>query len=175
MFLQRWGLERFCTWDLPVPAAPALATFNQLGAASLSTGMSLFVPWYLLRHRSLTIYDLADLNCFGTPLDHLDDWFEGSAKKWGFDRYAKLLELYVYRDLALMRRYPSRLTGKTEVLDQAFSAYWSGTADAPEDSLKGVESVRKLRLHMDRRLRECATAVKVTLAKVTKAKKNARP
>lgn len=175
MFLQRWGLERLCTWDLPVPAAPALTTFNQLGAASLSTGMSLFVPWYLLRHRSLTIYDLADLNCFGTPLNHLDDWFEGSAKKWGLDRYAKLLELYVYRDLALMRRYPSRLFGKTELLDQAFSAYWSGTADAPEDALRGVESVRKVRLHMDRRLRECATAVKATLGKVTKAKKNDRP
>lgn len=175
IFLQRWGLERLCTWDLPVPAAPALMTFNQLGSASPSTGMSLFVPWYLLRHRSLTIYDLADLNCFGTPLGHLDDWFEGSAKKWGADRYAKMLELCIYRNLALMRRYPSRLTGKTEVLDQAFSAYWSGTADAPEDSLKGVESVRKLRLHMDRRLRECATAVKATLAEITMAKKNARP
>ena len=175
IFLQRWGLEQLCTWDLPVPAAPALTTFNQLGAASLSTGMSLFVPWYLLRHRSLTIYDLADLNCFGTPLGHFDDWFEGSGKKWGADRYAKMLELYVYRNLALMRRYPSRLSGKTEVLDQAFSAYWRGTADVPEDALKGVESVRKLRLHMDRRLRECATAVKATLAKVTKAKKNARP
>lgn len=173
--LQRWGLERLCTWELPIPAAPALTTFNQLGAASLSTGMSLFVPWYLLRHRSLTIYDLTDLNCFGTPLNHLEDWFAGSGKKWGADRYAKLLELYVYRDLALIRRYPSRLSGKTEVLDQAFSAYWSGTFDVPEKALRGVESVRKLRLHMDRRLRECVTAVKATLAKVTKAKKNARP
>ncbi len=174
-FLQRWGLERLCTWDLPIPAAPALTTFNQLGAASLSTGMSLFVPWYLLRHRNLTIYNLADINCFGMPLDHLDDWFEGSGKKWGADRYAKLLELYVYRDLSLMRRYPSRLSGKTEVLDQAFSAYWSGTTAVPERALRGVESVRKLRLYMDRRLRECATAVKTTLAKVAKAKKNGEP
>ena len=109
------------------------------------------------------------------PLNHLDDWFEVSAKKWGFDRYAKLLELYVYRDLALMRRYPSRLSGKTELLDQAFSAYWGGAADVPEDALRGVESVRKLRLHMERRLRECTTAVNATLAKVTKVKKNARP
>ena len=170
VFLQRWGLERLCTWDLPVPVAPALVTFNQLGTVSSNTGMSLFVPWYLLRHRSLTINDLAECNSFGTPLGHLDEWFGGMDKQWGIDRYAKLLELYVYRNLALLRRHPSRLAKKSELLDQAFSAYWSETTEAPDDGLRGVDSVRKLRLRMDRRLRECTTAVENTLANMTRAR-----
>ena len=57
-----------------------------------------------------------------------------------------MLELYIYLELVLKRRYGDRIHRKVEFLDIAFNRYFYGSAKVSGDSVK------QLRQEMNRRL-----------------------
>ncbi|MEK6237960.1 MAG: hypothetical protein N2C14_24880, partial [Planctomycetales bacterium] len=146
----RWGLDGLVTWDLPRPMRaeltdPALYPLSSVSSA----GVTLFVPWHLLRDRSLDLHQLADHRRVLDAPKHLTSWLDKESKDWGHERFATMLRLYVYLDLALKRRYGDRLKGRTGKIDEALTLYLFGrNAD--------VDSVRKIRLFMRSRLNAAA-------------------
>jgi hypothetical protein len=56
-FLRRWGLEAMATWDLPVPLREHYLTPHLYdGRAIEGAGLTLFVPWHMLRDRTTTLH-----------------------------------------------------------------------------------------------------------------------
>lgn len=151
LFLSRWGLESLATWDLPIPMKPKLATPTLYPLSDVSdAGLTLFIPWYLLRKKNFSLYDLAKTERLLHLPAPLGDWLDCKDDYWGADRWATMLRLYVYLELCLKRRYANRVIGKLTRLDNAFAEFFSGG-----DSVKkpiGDESIRKIRLNMQRRL-----------------------
>jgi hypothetical protein len=143
VFLRRWCLKSFLTWDLPLPMPP-----ESLGGAStpdLAAGVTVFVPWYLFRDHLFDLRDLAShLKAMARP-DHLKDWLSppsSQKKNLGYARLASVLALYRYLRLALESRYQGQLAGKTQALDYAFAPF----------TKQGEDSIKKLRLEMAKRL-----------------------
>jgi hypothetical protein len=145
LFYRRWGLDRFLTWDLPVPMAPQL--FDVLYADSLGlagAGLFTFLPWYLLRDERLSLRDLAKQHVTAERPAHLEDWLARGSQgkpKLGYQRLHHTFVLYRYRALGLASRYGERLDGHAEQLDRAFAGYLHLSQD----------SVKKVRLELARR------------------------
>jgi hypothetical protein len=117
-------------------------------------GLHIFVPNYLLRDRNLSVYEIAELQNGPADIAHLDGWLEDRLNHWGYERYAQMLDLYVYLELALKRRYGQRLKGKTGKLDEAFTRFWL----EPKNDLQvhaRIESTAKTRQELQRRLKAC--------------------
>jgi len=71
-FYRQWGLDQMATWDLPVPMEPDLVGGMLSDLHLLSeTGVTLFVPWYLLRGEKLNLQDLARLERESAVPPHL--------------------------------------------------------------------------------------------------------
>jgi hypothetical protein len=154
-FYRRWGLESLATWQLPVPMRAEFLGFSHYDLKSVrEAGVNVFVPYHLLRDRSLTLYDVAEHRQLLQPTDHLQDWFGVQSNNWGPDRYAVMYQLYVFLELALRRRYGDRLRGKTMMLDQAFARCQEGLHADSRDVDATAESVKKIRLNMQKRLRQ---------------------
>ena len=79
-FYRRWGLQTFLTWDLPVPLRPAIQSSADLGEfGATEAGVSLFVPWYVLRDGRFKLADLAhQMQTLANP-DHLAGWIEAAS------------------------------------------------------------------------------------------------
>lgn len=136
LFFRRWGLDTLLTWDLPVPMRPELHgvvtrdTSVLGGPGETSTladaGVNLFLPWYSLADKGLSLHELANpLRALRDP-DHLKDWLSpprGDVKELGYVRLRRALTLYRYRELVLARRYAERLDGNVEKLDRAFARF----------------------------------------------------
>ncbi len=136
LFFRRWGLDTFLTWDLPVPMRPELYgvvtrdTSVLQGPGGMSSladaGVNLFLPWYSLADKGLSLHDFAGpLRTVHNP-DHLDGWLspkKGDVKELGYVRLRRALMLYRYRELVLARRYADRLDGNVEKLDRAFARF----------------------------------------------------
>ena len=123
MFCRHWSIDRLTTWDLPVPmdaqlTQPTLYELDQVGPA----GVVLFVPWYLLRDKKLTIAGLASVQRTYSSPNQLATWLDRQPKNLGIKRYGIMLQLYVCLELALNRRYPGQLRSKLELFDEAFSS-----------------------------------------------------
>ena len=91
------------------------------------------------------------------PLAHLDGWLRGpQARQWGFARYAVMLQLYVWLELALRRRYPDSLDRQVVRVDRAFARFSLGKNESvARDRLdRQSDAVRKIRVRMDERLAE---------------------
>ncbi|MCY2990947.1 MAG: hypothetical protein NTY19_24190 [Planctomycetota bacterium] len=153
-FCSRWGLEALATWDLPIPLRPQLGSPSVYHLPSLGeSGLLLLVPWYLLRDKDIRLDELAEHVRIMHAPEHLRDWLDGNPKAWGYERFAKMLDLYIYRELCLKPRYETRLKGNTERLDNAFGYFLCDDPDEPDRPPKEMETVRKIRLEMQRRLR----------------------
>jgi hypothetical protein len=78
----------------------------------------------------------------GSAPDHLRDWVVGRAK--GMDlgdvRYARVAWLYLYYELALLRRYRAACLANVERLDEALAGVMGRTSD----------TVKKLRRELHR-------------------------
>lgn len=146
-FYRRWALEAFITWDLPQPLGPALHGLTMHDNFTLSkAGVNIFLPWYFLRDRRFSLAEVADhLRTWENPT-HLKDWFSSTTSDagLGYTRWYNLLVLYRYHQLALVSRYAERLKGNVERIDRAFAEFLS---------LSSVDSVKKLRLELQHRLR----------------------
>lgn len=88
-------------------------------------------------------------------LNHVSEWIDGGPKKWGYDRFGKMLELYVYRKLVLEVRYPDHLSGKSQRVDRAFAAYWANASVRSMATDRQMDSVIKLRRQLNNRLGKC--------------------
>jgi hypothetical protein len=151
LFLRLWGLESLATWDLPVPMKPQLASpvFYPLPDVS-EAGVILFIPWYLLRDKSISLYDLAQSERHLRLPAPLEDWLDAKPQNWGPERFTIMLQIYVYLELGLKRRYRERVSRKLTILDITFAQYFS-SLDIRGKPI-GEESIRKIRLLMQKRL-----------------------
>jgi len=139
LFYRRWCLDRLITWDLPWPMGPELAGIHSHDPSDLGdAGVTLFVPWSLLRDKNLILSDLVEQWKIARNLSHLRGWLEpktGGKGPLGGLRLANQLRLFRFRQLALASRYP--LLGRVERLDIAFASFLG---------LEDPQSVRKLRM-----------------------------
>ena len=158
-FCQSWALHSFATWELPIPMRPELAHPSLYHLPALNEGgITLFVPWYLLRDADLKLRELTEHHLAFTPQPHLKEWLEGKPKNWGYDRYAVMLRVYIHLELSLKARYADKLKGCTGDLDYALGRFLCETPSIMDAEIREAENIRKIRLAMNRRLKECATA-----------------
>ena len=151
IFLQKWGLESLATWDLPVPMRPELAEPSFYSLPDIrSAGLTLFIPWYLLRDKNVSLHDLANRQILLQLPPPLKDWLDPKPKNWGHKRYSMMLSLYVYLELGLKRRYADRIRGNLTSLDKAFAEFLISRKENLRQSPD--ESIRKIRLEMMRRI-----------------------
>jgi hypothetical protein len=146
-FLRRWGLERLLTWELPLPLDPEWpkADANQPPRAR-EEGLTLFVPWYLLRGRQLDLQRIAERLRFEQAPEHLQDWLVKAEDddQTGEVTYQRLFWLYRSYELVLNRRFQSACQKHMEKLDQALAT----VMDRSEDLVK------RLRQRLMRALRD---------------------
>jgi hypothetical protein len=153
-FYRRWGLHTMLTWELPDPMRPELTVpslyhLSHVGEA----GVLLFVPWYLLRDQDIALREVAEHRQTLSIPPQLEPWVDGVPKNWGHDRYRLMLKLYLIIELCLKRRYGDRLYRKSDRLDRALSRYFSARKGMRAPSDRMMETIRKVRFEMNRRLR----------------------
>jgi hypothetical protein len=153
---KHWMLDAVTANSVPDPTWPGIRPEPSRDDLEEELGVSMFIPWPLLVDTDLKVREVIDFQQARRNLDYLAPWF--GKKQWGVERLARLLDLYVYGDLALSRRYGARLGGQQENIDEAFASYWRQTSQRGNSD--GVETVRKTRQFMQRELRKVATAVK---------------
>ncbi len=148
-----WSIDGLSTWDLPIPMR---LQFGNGGAEDLNhiseAGITVFLPWFLLRDKQLTMERLASAQRTYAPTNHLNSWLDGTPKNFGVHRYAVLLRLYICLELVLRARYGSRIINRLGLFDEAFALYLNGGRSRAGKSTVTAESVRKLRLVMSDRL-----------------------
>jgi hypothetical protein len=72
-----------------------------------------------------------------------------------------MLQLYACLELAIAKRYPSRIRGKLSLLDEAFARCMAAKEVDPElAEIHSVDAIRKVRAEMERRVR-AATSEKL--------------
>jgi hypothetical protein len=148
-FYNRWGLERFETWDLPRPLGPEYYGLTGQDASTLSeAGVTVFLPWHLTRDRALTLQDLTGPLKRARDLRHLRGWVDKGKGDLGYRRYRRLYLLYRYEYLALVARYGEDLGRKKGALDRAFAWY----SEPHGDSKTGAENFKRARLELNKML-----------------------
>jgi len=155
-FYARWCIHSFATWDLPIPMLAGVATpiFYPLAQVS-DAGMALFLPWYLLRDQTFKLQELAKHERFSKGPDHLQGWFRRDRNRWGHERLGTMLKVFFFLELCLKRRYPDRINRRTEELDYCLSRVLFQSPDTEAAPIHEVESIRKIRQEMGRRLKSC--------------------
>lgn len=155
-FFNKWGLDGMLTWDIPIFSAPKQLMCNAIPAADPnSPGITLFIPWSLLGSRDLNLVKIVQYHQSRQDLSHLAGWiYDSRARKneWGVRKYGHLVPLYVCLHLVLNRRYGDRMRGQTKAVDRAFAEYFSQTTPPKDARRWTVESIRKMRERMERRL-----------------------
>lgn len=167
VFLRRWGLDTFYTWELPSPMQPALVGTTPYCLELLNeAGVVAFVPWHALRPKQTSI----PVERFTyLPADHVAGWMYGQNKQWGPRQYAALLRTYVYFELALRQRYAAKLKGILAKVDFAFNGYFRELRRAqggplrgrhaslgrwhPEDENMSNDFAKKIRLKLQKNLK----------------------
>lgn len=153
-FYRDWNLEGLVTWNLPVPLQPQITSTMMYPASVIEeAGANLFIPWFMLADRNLKISELTDHRRLIDSSPELKGWID-PPKKWGYERYAIMFQLYVFRELALKRRYGGLLRSKIQKLDEAFAAYFY----PDEYSFTKVDTIKKIRQKMKSRLKACHEA-----------------
>jgi hypothetical protein len=156
LLYRTWNLEALATWDLPVPLQSQMGfpTLNSPTALDSELGAALFIPWYMLVDKNLKVEELVQwqLQAINSPIKN---WTSKSKpSRMGLARYADILHLYVYLELGLRQRYGPDLRGQTEKVDTAFARFLR-SAKNKGANVAGEESIRKIRLYMDRQLAKC--------------------
>ncbi len=168
--MNKWALDGLTDTILPIPCQPGFLVRDKIPQNGIaSTGVSLHVPWPLLADQNFTLREIVSYHSLRVNLQHLDEWMKGE-RNWSFNRYARLLDLYVYRELALSQRYSAQMNGHVEAVNRAFGGFWladRGAAaidDAQVD--KSVDGVRQIRTKLLKRLTACQQAWESEAARI---------
>ncbi len=126
-FFSVWGLETLVTWHWPIPMDPDLDVGNrEQHPFSSFGGVSLYIPWYLLRERTLDFQRIiSEFRNFHVP-PHLASWVakrESKKGRLGENRFAKSLTIYRYFVLSLLKRYPDKCEANVSDLDKIFGEF----------------------------------------------------
>jgi hypothetical protein len=152
-FLLKWGIEALVTWFLPLPMRPGMTSPSLYDLSEVrAAGATIFLPWFFMRDRDINVYEIAEqLATFHSPR-HLDDWLERRPKNWGHDRYAQMLQLFIFLCLALNHRYGKRLQGNLSRLDNALAKFSCGQSASATELSGKTETLRRIRLELFQRI-----------------------
>jgi hypothetical protein len=148
-FCQRWQLSGMASWDLPVPQGPILTSVGlPATVASQDTGFQFSFPVTMRLPARLDIRAVhSEIRETNSP-PHLAEWQQILSQEGkqdvGLARFADILPLHFYRNIALGSRYSARFPGWTEWLDKLFARFLDNRSE---------DSVKKLRLAVEKRLR----------------------
>ena len=122
-FYQRWGLDNLTTWDWPNPMEPDFNTQMLEDHQPLGqTGITLFIPWYLLRGERLDLQSFFQGSRMYHCEEHLRDWLEpqpsGKRSNTSDIRFRSIAWLYRYYFLALCNRYSESIKRNVVRLDE---------------------------------------------------------
>jgi len=152
-FLRTWNLEGFVTWELPIPMLSETVNTTLYRPNDVrDAGVYLFIPYYLLRDKSLSLQEFAETRATAYFPSELADWYDLKPKNWGPARFKTMLLLYIYLECCLRRRYPDKVQGNLGKLDRALANYLK--AEQSHEDKSGDETIRKIRLTMQKRLSE---------------------
>jgi hypothetical protein len=146
-FYRRWGLFQMLTWEWPVPMGLDQVGLHKAQDLDPEAGVTLFVPWYLLRGEKLNLQEIVRATRLTEIPAHLQEWVKKTRRKKdevGNLRSERMGRLYRILFLALRRRYPQACARRAQKLDFALSR----VINCDE------ESVRKIRLELQRKLQE---------------------
>lgn len=122
-FYRRWGLDSLATWDWPNPMEPDFNTQMLEDHQPLGqTGITLFIPWYLLRGERLDLQSFIQGSRVYYCEEHLKDWLEpqpsGKRSNTSDIRFRNIDWLYRYYFLALCNRYSESIKRNVVRLDE---------------------------------------------------------
>jgi hypothetical protein len=145
-FYKKWSLNTLLTWDLPLPHNfDADLTWEPIDGE----GFQVFIPWHLLRDGIIDLNEVFKRYRRDYCPKQLFPWLETrdtrSPDHGGEFALSRKFQLYWCIYLVLAERYPDRVGGKLEALDQVFAPLLG-------DRVK-EETVRKLRLSLGKELR----------------------
>jgi hypothetical protein len=146
-FYCRWNLQQMLTWEWPVPMEPDLVggVLGDEGPLA-EAGVPVFLPWYVLRGEKLNLGEVVRRSRATDTPRHLRPWVRKTRRKkevLGDRHYERLAFLYRFLELALRQRYPEACRRMAQKFDLAFGRALG----------RDAESVRKLRLELQRALR----------------------
>ena len=160
---ERWMLDGMTANLIPEPVHPGYWTEDVVTIpGSEAKGATIFIPWPLLADKDLKLSDILKGQKARRNLDHIQKWIDGD-KEWGYVRLERILDLYVYSELAIRRRYSSRLRDRQAKLDEAFAAYWE--PERADEAFRMVDSVAKLRQQLRRGLEQSEHEIELAKAK----------
>jgi hypothetical protein len=145
-FCTSWQISGMATWDLPVPRGIDLSGLGVVAAES-ELSMKFCMPATMRLPARFPLADvIAGIRAESTS-EYLAEWqnvlnLDGKDGT-GLRRYTQMLRMHFYRNIALSSRYAERMRGNTERIDIAFAKYFGNI---------GSDSVKKLRLEIERRL-----------------------
>ncbi len=151
--LERWNLTGFDTWDLPVPVSPVFLTDDHIPKNALkSMGTSLFLPWSTPLGQEIQLEAVIEYHRGRHELAHLDQWLRPRDDQWGPVRSAKLMQLYVYLELAIKRRYGDRLRDQLGTVDKVFRSFWHEEEGRETEASVKADAEKRIRLELKKRL-----------------------
>jgi hypothetical protein len=146
-FCTYWGLERMLTWDVPLPLNPLVdRSVPAPDPFESKTGVSVFLPFYLLRGKNLSVRDLLERVRAESMPDQFATWFgaAGDPDRPADGEVGLQQQFWLYRSyvLVLLTRYAEKCERNREKLNAVIADVLG----------KGQERVRKLRLALLREL-----------------------
>lgn len=124
-FCRRWCLRSLLSWDLPEPRHAIMPPSEiPVPIPSNDEGVSLFIPWSLLRGGQLDMREVLQRLRFEHAPDHLRDWLVLDVvrkdNQLGEIAYQQMFWIYRCHELVLLNRYEAKCKGNIEALDIAF-------------------------------------------------------
>jgi hypothetical protein len=164
-FYYDWCLETLTTPYLPLPMHSNPVGYSQYSQDVFAgSGVTLFVPWYLLADQDLNLRDIVKHQLSYGHKKHLNGWLDKYSKdrqKWGYERFAIMLKMFTFLEYGLYARYKGRLNRKVKKINEAFTEFLEGKALDGTVLDRKLESTRKIRLELKRRLNRCTKAVDI--------------
>lgn len=161
-FYYDWSLETLTTPHLPLPMHSNPVGYSQYSQDVFAgSGVTLFVPWYLLADQDLKLHDIVKHQLSYGHKKHLNGWLDKNSKdrkKWGYERFSTMLKMFIFLECGLYARYKGRLNRKVGKIDEAFTEFLEGEGLCRLELDKKIESTRKIRQKLNRNLKECIEA-----------------
>jgi len=162
-FYYDWSLETLTTPHLPLPMHSNPVGYSQYSQDVFAgSGVTLFVPWYLLADQDLKLHEIVKHQLSYGHKKHLNGWLDKNSKdrqKWGYQRFATMLNMFIFLECGLYARYKGPLNRKVKKIDEAFAEFLEGKALDGAVLDRKLESTRKIRQEFNRRLHKCENAV----------------